>query len=290
MATTVVTARRTGTIARLLNVTDKRFLIGSAIILVVAIAAFVVPALSPYGPNEIIPQNALSGPTFQHLLGSDDLGRDVFVRVMVGSRVSLGVAIGSGFIAVLLGVPLGLLAGFASGLVDNIIMRPLDVLMAFPAILLAVVIVAFAGTGTTVLIVAIGIVYTPVIARVMRATTMASRTQTYVDVARARGASTLRILIRHVLPNSIGPVVVQASLLMGFAILLEAAFSFIGLGVRPPNPSLGSMLASERDFLAEAPWVVIAPGMAVMVLVLGFNFIGDGLRDSLDPFGRARTR
>ena len=119
---------------------------------------------------------------------------------------------------------------------------------------------------------------------------MASRTQTYVDVARARGASALRILIRHVLPNSIGPVVVQASLLMGFAILLEAAFSFIGLGVRPPNPSLGSMLASERDFLAEAPWVVIAPGMAVMVLVLGFNFIGDGLRDSLDPFGRARTR
>jgi ABC-type dipeptide/oligopeptide/nickel transport system permease subunit len=290
MVTTLVTPSRARTIVRLLRITDKRFLIGSAIVLVMAIASFVIPAISPYGPNEIIPPNALSGPTFQHVLGSDDLGRDVLVRVMAGSRISLGVAIGSGFIAVLLGVPLGLIAGFSSGVVDNLIMRPLDVLMAFPAILLAVVIVAFAGTGTTVLIIAIGVVYTPVITRVMRATTMASRTQTYVDVARARGASTLRILVRHVLPNSIGPVVVQASLLMGFAILLEAAFSFIGLGVRPPNPSLGSMLASERDFLAEAPWVIIAPGVAVMVLVLGFNFIGDGLRDALDPLGRARTR
>jgi peptide/nickel transport system permease protein len=187
-------------------------------------------------------------------------------------------------------VPLGLLAAYTGGFVDNLVMRPLDVFMSFPAILLAVVVMAILGTGTLVVILAIGVVYVPVIARVMRATAMVVARELYVEAARARGASSLRLVIRHIMPNSLGPVIVQASILMGFAILLEAALSFIGLGVRPPDPSLGLMLANGRDFMGQAPWIVIAPGLAIMGLVLGFNLVGDGLRDWLDPRGRARIR
>jgi peptide/nickel transport system permease protein len=193
-------------------------------------------------------------------------------------------------IAILGGVPLGLIAGYFEGLLDGVIMRPLDVLMSFPAILLAIVVMAIFGTGTAVVMLAIGIVYVPVIARIMRASTLVTKRELYIEAARSRGASHLRLIAVHILPNSIGPVIVQASILLGVAILLEAALSFIGLGVRPPTPSLGLMLASERTFMAQAPWVVVAPGVAIMLLVLGFNLIGDGLRDRLDPRGRARLR
>ena len=169
-------------------------------------------------------------------------------------------------------------------------MRPLEILMAFPAILLAITVVAIFGTGVGVLILAIGVVYIPIIARVMRASTLATRRELFIDAARARGASRSRIVLRHVLPNSVGPVVVQASVLLGIAILLEAALSFIGLGVRPPTPSLGLMLSDGRDFMANSAWIVAAPGVAIMILVLAFNLIGDGLHDWLDPRGRARIR
>jgi peptide/nickel transport system permease protein len=208
----------------------------------------------------------------------------------VGYRISLSVAVGSVLLALLLGVPLGLLSAYAGGFVDNLVMRPLDVFMSFPAILLAVVVMAILGTGTLVVVLAIGVVYVPVIARVMRATAMVVARELYVEAARARGASSFRLVIRHIMPNSLGPVIVQASILMGFAILLEAALSFIGLGVRPPDPSLGLMLSNGRDFMGQAPWIVIAPGLAIMGLVLGFNLVGDGLRDWLDPRGRARIR
>jgi peptide/nickel transport system permease protein len=267
-----------------------RALIGAAILGVVIACAIIIPLVSPYSATAIFPADALQGPSLAHPLGSDNLGRDLLARVMVGYQISLLVAAGSTFIAVLLGLPLGLLAGYFRRYADNLIMRPLDVLMAFPAILLAVVVIAFAGTGTTVLIAAIGVVYTPVIARISRATTIAVRTAPFIDATIARGASHRRVLVRHVLPNSLGPVVVQASLLMGFAILLEAAFSFVGLGVQPPTPSLGLMLSSGQDFMQQAPWVVIAPGVAIMVVVLGFNLLGDGLRDTLDPEGRATAR
>lgn len=265
-------------------------LIGIVILLLIVCCAIIIPLVSSYSATEIIPKNAMQGPNLSHPFGSDNLGRDVFVRVMVGYRISLLVATGATTIAVLCGVPLGLLSGYFPRYMDNLIMRPLDVLMAFPAILLAVVIIAFAGTGTIVVIVAIGVVYTPVIARVSRSTTIAVRTAPFVDATRARGASHARVLMRHILPNSMGPVIVQASLLLGFAILLESAFSYVGLGVRPPTPSLGLMLANGQDFMLQAPWVVIAPGIAIMVAVLGFNLIGDGLRDTLDPAGRARVR
>jgi peptide/nickel transport system permease protein len=267
-----------------------RALIGAAILGVVIACAIIIPLVSPYSATAIFPADALQGPSLAHPFGTDNLGRDLLARVMAGYQISLLVAAGSTFIAVLLGLPLGLLAGYFRRYADNLIMRPLDVLMAFPAILLAVVVIAFAGTGTAVLIAAIGVVYTPVIARISRATTIAVRSAPFIDATIARGASHRRVLVRHVLPNSLGPVVVQASLLMGFAILLEAAFSFVGLGVQPPTPSLGLMLSSGQDFMQQAPWVVIDPGVAIMVVVLGFNLLGDGLRDTLDPEGQATAR
>jgi peptide/nickel transport system permease protein len=210
--------------------------------------------------------------------------------VAEGYRISLTVAVGSVALALLVGVPLGLVAGYARGKIDNVIMRPLDVLMAFPAILLAIAVMAILGTGIAVLMLAIGVVYVPIIARVMRASTLATGRELFVEAARARGASRRRIVVRHVLPNSVGPVAVQASILMGIAILLEASLTFIGLGVRPPTPSLGLMLSDGRDFMANSAWIVAAPGVAIMVLVLAFNLIGDGLHDWLDPRGRARLR
>ena len=291
-ATTVdtVAARPPTFVHRVRSRLNRTLAVGFALLgLVIAIALF-VPLLSPYESDEIEASAALSGPTAQHWLGADNLGRDILVRVADGYRISLSIAVGSVVLALLVGVPLGLIAGYAGGWLDNLIMRPLDVLMAFPAILLAIAVMAIFGTGVAVLLPAIGIVYVPIIARVMRASTLATRRELFVEAARARGASRWRIVVRHVLPNSVGPVTVQASILMGIAILLEAALSFIGLGVRPPTPSLGLMLSDGRDFMANSAWVVAAPGLAIMVLVLAFNLIGDGLRDWLDPRGRARLR
>ena len=275
---------------RLSGHVNQALAIGLGLVVVVIVFALAAPLFSPYASDQITASDSLAGPSVDHWLGADNLGRDIFVRVAEGYRISLSVAVGSVLLALALGVPLGLVAGYAGGFVDNLIMRPLEILMAFPAILLAITVMAIFGTGVGVLMLAIGVVYIPIIARVMRASTLATRRELFVDAARARGASRLRIVLRHVLPNSVGPVVVQASILLGIAILLEAALSFIGLGVRPPTPSLGLMLSDGRDFMANSTWIVAAPGVAIMVLVLAFNLIGDGLHDWLDPRGRARIR
>ena len=264
--------------------------LGLGLVAAVIVVALVVPLVSPYASDEIRASDSLTSPSSRHWLGADNLGRDILVRVAEGYRISLTVAVGSVVLALLVGVPLGLVAGYARGKIDNVIMRPLDVLMAFPAILLAITVMAIFGTGIAVLMVAIGVVYVPIIARVMRASTLATGRELFVEAARARGASRSRIVVRHVLPNSVGPVAVQASILMGIAILLEASLTYIGLGVRPPTPSLGLMLSDGRDFMANSAWIVAAPGVAIMVLVLAFNLIGDGLHDWLDPRGRARLR
>ena len=269
---------------------NRTLAVGLGLVVVVIVFALVAPAVSPYASDEITASDSLAGPSTDHWLGADNLGRDIFVRVAEGYRISLSVAVGSVLLALALGVPLGLVSGYAGGIVDNVIMRPLEILMAFPAILLAITVMAIFGTGVDVLILAIGVVYIPIMARVTRASTLATRRELFVDAARARGASRQRIVLRHVLPNSVGPVVVQASVLLGIAILLEAALSFIGLGVRPPTPSLGLMLSDGRDFMANSAWIVAAPGVAIMLLVLAFNLIGDGLHDWLDPRGRARIR
>jgi ABC-type dipeptide/oligopeptide/nickel transport system permease subunit len=269
---------------------NARLAIGLALLAVVLLLAIVWPFISQYGTEEIISSDALGAPSATHVLGADNFGRDTLVRMAVGYRISLEVSVLAVLLGLVVGVPIGLIAGYSRNVVDNLLMRPLDVLMAFPPILLAITVMAVFGTGLAVLILAIGIVYVPVIARVTRASTMEVSAELFVEAARARGASNRRILLRHVLPNSIGPVIVQASILLGIGVLLEAALSFIGIGVKPPTPSLGLMLAEGREFMSATAWIVAVPGLAIMVLVLTFNLIGDGLHSWLDPRGRARLR
>jgi peptide/nickel transport system permease protein len=239
--------------------------------------------LVPGNPTEIARDLALRSPTWDQPFGMDDLGRSMLSRVVHAYRVSLGVALGSVGLALLAGVPLGLVAGYAEGVLDQLIMRPLDVLMAFPAILLAIALMSVFGTGVLLVALSLAVVYTPIVARVVRAAVLAVKVELYVDGARALGAPTLRLLLHHVLPNAATPILVQASVLMAIAILVEASLSFLGVGVRPPTPSLGLMLADGRGFMVQAPWMVVFPGLAIMAAVLGFNMIADGLRDWLDP-------
>jgi peptide/nickel transport system permease protein len=256
------------------------YLVGGLIV-----AAVLAPIVLPGSPTEIAKDHALRGPTLREPFGMDDLGRSVLSRVVHAYRVSLGVALGSVALALAIGGPLGLVAGYAEGVPDQLIMRPLDVLMAFPAILLAIALMSVFGTGVVLVSIALAIVYTPVVARVVRAAVLAAKVEVYVDGARALGATAPRLVLGHILPNAATPVLVQASVLMAIAILVEASLSFLGVGVRPPTPSLGLMLADGRSFMLQAPWMVVFPGLAIMLAVLGFNMMADGLRDWLDPGG-----
>jgi peptide/nickel transport system permease protein len=258
---------------------SRRTQFGLLLILFVVAATLLAPVIGRYDPTYGDYDHILAKPSFAHLFGTDNFGRDVLARVLAGYRVSILVAIASVAGAVAVGLPLGLIAGYFSGTVDNLIMRTLDLLMAFPAILLAVTLIAMFGTGISVLILSLGIIWMPIMARVLRGSVISVRGEEFVEAAHAMGATPLRVMRVHVLPNSLGPLVIQASVSMGLAILIEAALSFIGLGVQPPDPSLGSMLFEGRDFMREAPWAVIFPGLAIMLAVLGFNLLGDGLRD-----------
>lgn len=242
----------------------------------------VLASLVPGSPTEIARDLALRPPTWDQPFGMDDLGRSILSRVVHAYRVSLGVALGSVGLALLAGVPLGLIAGYAEGPLDQLIMRPLDVLMAFPAILLAIALMSVFGTGVRLVALSLAVVYTPIVARVVRAAVLAVKVEVYVDGARALGAPVRRLVLRHILPNAATPILVQASVLMAIAILVEASLSFLGVGVRPPTPSLGLMLADGRGFMVQAPWMVVFPGLAIMAAVLGFNMVADGLRDWLD--------
>jgi peptide/nickel transport system permease protein len=250
-----------------------------AVLTLIAALAHVVPG----SPSEIARDHALRAPTWDQPFGMDDLGRSILSRVAHAYRVSLGVALASVALALLAGLPLGLVAGYAEGALDQLIMRPLDVLMAFPAILLAIALMSVFGTGVVLVAASLAVVYTPIVARVVRAAVLAVKAEVYVDGARALGAPARRLVLRHILPNAATPVLVQASVLMAIAILVEASLSFLGVGVRPPTPSLGLMLADGRGFMVQAPWMVIFPGLAIMAAVLGFNMVADGLRDWLDP-------
>jgi peptide/nickel transport system permease protein len=262
---------------------SRRATAGLLLIVLIVVLAALAPVVGRYDPTYGDFERMLAAPTADHPAGTDGFGRDVLARVLYGYRVSIVVAFASVIAAVALGLPLGMLAGYFGGLVDNLIMRPLDLLMAFPAILLAVALIAVVGTGTAVVALALAIIYLPIMARVLRGSVISVRGEEFVDAAHAMGATPLRVMLRHVMPNSVGPLVVQASISMGIAILIEAALSFIGLGTQPPNPSLGSMLAEGRDFMREAPWVVIFPGLAIMLAVLSFNLLGDGLHEIISP-------
>jgi peptide/nickel transport system permease protein len=258
----------------------------------VVLAAFVVvalfgDALAPYGRNEQQVTDRLEAPSWSHPFGGDQLGRDVFSRVLIGAEASLRVALVAVGIALVAGAALGLVAGYYRGWLDDVVMRLMDVLFAFPAILLAIAILAIRGRGATNAMIAIGIVYTPIFARVTRASVLTVREEAYVRAARSVGAGDLRIIRRHVLPNVATPIIVQTSISLAFAILAEAALSFIGLGTQPPEPSWGIMLSDGRDYVQDAWWLTVFPGLAIVLVVLAFNVVGDALRDALDPRQRS---
>jgi peptide/nickel transport system permease protein len=256
---------------------------GAAIVIAYLAAAAGAPLLSPDDPLRMHSQALLAPPGGGHPFGTDQFGRDLLTRLLYGARSSLAVAFGSVAMALAIGGSTGILAGYYGGVLDNVLMRVMDVIFAFPAILLAITIMAVAGTSLGNVVLAIGIVYTPQFARVIRASALETRGLEYVEAAGALGARTLRILTRHLLPNIMAPLIVQTSLSLSFAILTESALSFLGLGTQPPTPSWGNMLAEARRFMVIAPWTAIFPGAAIALIVLGFNLLGDGLRDLLDP-------
>lgn len=256
---------------------------GALLILALIVVAVAGEWLAPHDPNAINMAARIQPPSATHPFGTDDFGRDVFSRVLVGARVSLLVGLIAVSISLTVGTTLGLMSGFYGKWIDEAIMRFMDILFAFPAILLAIAIVAALGPGITNAMIAIGIVYTPIFARIARGSALSAREEVYVEAARAVGGSDARILSRHVLPNIAAPIIVETSLSMAFAILAEAALSFLGLGTQPPDASWGRMLSEGRAFIQLAPWIGVFPGLAIMLTVMGFNFLGDGMRDALDP-------
>lgn len=257
--------------------------VSAAILAVVVVVALFAQWLIPYGVNDIDVPNALQSPSGAHWFGTDELGRDVFSRVLVAIQASMRVSAVSVAFAVVVGVTVGVVAGYRGGWLDTVLMRIVDVMFAFPVLLLALAVVAILGPGVTTTILAIGIVFTPIFARVARASTLSVRVEPYVAVSRTMGTGQLYILRRHVLPNISGPLIVQTSLSLAFAILSEAALSFLGLGIQPPQPSLGRMIFDSQGFVTLAWWMAVFPGAAIFVIVLAFNLLGDGLRDVLDP-------
>ncbi len=266
----------------------RRFLrnrssVWGAVIVLVFLLVAVIGQIMPYDPTSQNLEERLLSPRMTHVLGTDDLGRDIGLRIVAGAWISLQVGLISVGIALVLGTALGTLAGYAGKWADEAIMRGVDLMMAFPGILLAILIVAVMGPSLTNAMIAIGLVNVPVYARLVRASVLGVTSQEFVEAAHASGASHGAIIFRHVLPNCLTPLMVQATLGIATAILETAGLSFLGLGAQPPTPEWGTMLNSARAFIRSAPWIVTFPGLAIMMVVLGFNLLGDGLRDLLDP-------
>jgi len=257
-------------------------LVGAAVILVTVLVAVGAPLIAPYEPSSQAHKRLLP-PGAPYLMGTDELGRDTFSRIVFGARVSLQVGALAVTIALLLGTSLGLLGGFYGGRLDDVLMRVVDIMFAFPGLVLAIVIAGLLGPSRNNAMLAIGIVYAPAFARVVRGSVMAVMAEPYIEAARVTGASDWRAVRLHVLPNVLAPLIVMVSVYLSQAILSEAALSFLGLGTQPPEPSWGGMLSAARAYMELSPWMAIFPGAAIMLVVLGFNFLGDGLRDVLDP-------
>lgn len=273
---------------------DRMAAMGLVLLVVILLAALTPVSWLPHPPAwsdldaRLIPPALLSGGTTRYLLGTDNLGRDILSRMMYGGRYSLFVAVSAVSLAAVLGITAGLLAGYRSGLVDVIVMRLVDIQLAFPLILLVIAIIAVLGRSLPVLIVVLGIPAWAHYARIVRGSTLTVTEMQYVEAARALGGSESRVIIRHVLPNLATPIVILTTFEIARLLLLESAVSFLGLGIQPPTPSWGTMIADGRNHIYEGWWVATMPGLAIFAAVLAFNFIGDGLRDVLDPRAHAR--
>ncbi|KLU40058.1 MAG: ABC transporter permease [Limnochordia bacterium] len=262
---------------------NRRAVVGGIVLFVIIFLAIFAPYVTPYDPVKQNIRNRLQGPSREHIFGTDQFGRDTYTRVVYGARLSLRVGFSSILIAIVVGCLLGLVAGFYGGLLDNIIMRFVDILMALPGFLLALAIVAALGPGLDNVIIAIGISYIPSFARLMRSSVLTIRELDYVSAAEAIGSSDARMIFRHILPNSLNPIIVMATLSLAGAILSAAGLSFLGMGAQPPTPEWGSMISAARPFIRVSHWAVTIPGLAIFTTVLCLNLVGDGLRDALDP-------
>jgi len=258
-------------------------LVGLAVVVFFIAVALAAPLLAPYDPLATDWRLVRKPPSAMHLFGTDDLGRDVLARVIWGARASLMAGLVSVSIALAVAVPLGLVSGYLGGVVDGLVMRIVDAMLAIPFLILAIALAAFLGPSLINAMIAIGVVQTPIFTRLTRGQALAVTHEDYIEAARAVGNPHHRIMMRHILPNVLAPILVQTTLAVAAAILAEAALSFLGLGQQPPAPSWGSMLNIASHFLSQAPWMAVWPGLAIFSLVLSFNLLGDGLRDALDP-------
>ena len=258
--------------------------IGAVLVLLVVLVALLAPMLAPYSPIEMHPKDRLRPPSAQYWMGTDHYGRDIFSRIVYGSRISLQVGILANLFSVILGMVIGLTAGYYGGAFDGIVMRFMDMIFAFPGTLLAISIIGLIGQRSlTWVMIAIAIVWIPMYARLIRGSVLSARELPYIEAARLIGVRDVRIMWRHILPNVVAPVLVVVTLCIGVAIRNTAALSFLGMGAQPPTPEWGLMLYETKQFMRMAPWVTIFPGMAILITVIGFNLIGDGLRTALDP-------
>lgn len=261
---------------------DPLFVVALIVVLLAVIAALVPGLLAPAKPDEL-GKELLKGPSWSHPAGTDEYGRDILSRIIHGARVELIISVLGVALAVATGVPLGLIAGFRGGFVDAFFMRLQDALLAFPAVLFAILVVAAMGASQKSIILTIGAIYLPRFARLVRGSVMVLKQEDFVTASRAAGASETRLIVRHILPNCLASILVQVTLAMAVAVLIEAGLSYLGLGVQPPTATWGTMLKSAQSYPAQAPWYVLAPGLSIFVLVLALNTVGDAMRDRLDP-------
>jgi peptide/nickel transport system permease protein len=280
--------RRTAALSWRRMARNPNLIVGAVILALVVGAALFARFIAPYSPIDESFADQLRSPSLAHLFGTDEFGRDIFSRVVYGARIALSVGGIADGIALVSGVVLGIVAGYFGGWIDSAVMRTIDIMLAFPYLLLAMIVVAVLGPSLTNAMIAIGVVYMPQFARVVRSAVLGIREQEFVEAAGAIGARWLRVLARHVLPNILSPIIVMATLTVGFTIVETAGLSFLGLGASPPTPEWGSMLATGRSYMLTAPWIATFPGLAILVTVIGFNLVGDGLRDLLDPRLRGR--
>src|SRR5256885_3952302 len=280
---------RGSTMAELRPALRNRLVVfGAGIVAVIVVLAVFAGVVTPYDPTEMKVVDALKAPSAAHPFGTDRFGRDVLSRTIHGSRIALGVALSSITLAFVLGTLLGVIGGYAGGWPDLAIGRMMDIVFSFPTLILAIGIAAMLGPGLDNAALAIAVVYAPLFSRVARGPVIVEREKEYVFAALGLGAGSFRVVVRHILPNVVAPLIVQVSVSLAYAILTEAALSYLGLGTQPPAPSWGTMLNEGRTYLETAPWMSVFPGLAIMLAVLGFNLLGDGLRSVLDPQLRGR--